>query len=67
MSASERRRALSSSEMYAMGFAELAEHDDEDGWPYPDDDEPETTESYITGSFYIPWQTRVITPLRRVK
>ena len=42
------RRNLNPEEMEAMGFADLKANDDEDGWPYPDDDDEETTEDYST-------------------
>jgi hypothetical protein len=42
-----KRRHLNSEEMEAMGFADLQHNADEDGWPYPDDDDPETTECYL--------------------
>lgn len=41
----EQRRNLNSQEMYNMGFAELQENSDEDGWAYADDDDEETTEN----------------------
>jgi hypothetical protein len=34
--------------MYAMGFVDLMAADDDDGWPYSDTDDEETTESYLT-------------------
>lgn len=42
------RRNLNSEEMSNMGFVEMQEAADEDGWPYPDDDGEETTESFIS-------------------
>ena len=38
------RRNLNSQEMHDMGYAELRENADEDGWAYPDDDDDETTD-----------------------
>lgn len=43
----DKRRNLNAQEMHDMGFAELRENADEDGWPYPDDDDPETTEDRL--------------------
>ena len=34
-----------------MGFVDMKAHSDEDGWPYPDGDDPETTECYHTDRF----------------
>lgn len=45
------RRSLNVREMYSMGFVDMKSHSDEDGWPYPDSDEPETTECYHTDRF----------------
>lgn len=44
-----KRRNLNSQEMHDMGYAELRENANEDGWPYPDSDDPETTEDYLSG------------------
>ena len=46
----EQRRNLNSDEMYSLGFADLQFNSDEDGWPYPDDDDEETTENRA-----VPW------------
>lgn len=40
------RRNLNAQEVYAFGFVDLKTNSDEDGWPYPDDDDAETTERY---------------------
>ncbi len=40
----ESRRNLNAQEMHDMGYADLKANADEDGWPYPDDDDEETTE-----------------------
>lgn len=45
-----RRRHWNAEESEAMGFVDLQENADEDGWPYPDDDDEETTENYMTGT-----------------
>ena len=42
------KRNRSSQEMYAMGFADLAANASEDGWAYPDDDDEETTEGWLS-------------------
>lgn len=42
-----KRRNLNSQEMHDLGYADLRTNADEDGWPYPDDDDPETTEDYM--------------------
>ena len=39
-------RFLNSDEMESMGFTELKANDIEEGWPYPDTDDVETTECY---------------------
>lgn len=41
------RRNLNAQEMHDMGYADLRANADEDGWPYPDDDDVETTERYM--------------------
>ena len=33
-----------------MGYVELQANANEDGWPYPDDDDEETTEHYLRHS-----------------
>lgn len=38
------RRNLNSQESHDLGYYDLQSQADEDGWPYPDDDE-ETTEN----------------------
>lgn len=43
----EDRRNLNAQEMHDLGFADLQAAADEDGWPYPDDDDDETTECYV--------------------
>lgn len=43
----DERRFLNSEEAEAMGFTEMQAASDEDGWPYPDDDDDETTENYL--------------------
>lgn len=40
------RRNLNTEEMEAMGFTDFSANNNEDGWPYPDDDDDETTERY---------------------
>jgi hypothetical protein len=47
-----KRRNRNSEEMSAMGFTDMVYWADEDGWPYPDDDDLETTENY--GGNFIP-------------
>jgi hypothetical protein len=42
------RRFLNSEESEAMGFVELQANADDTGWPYPDDDDEDTTERYRT-------------------
>jgi len=44
----DKRRNLNSQEMHDLGYADLRTNSDEDGWPYPDDDDAETTEDYMT-------------------
>jgi hypothetical protein len=44
------RRNLNANEMYALGFVELAIDNDDDGWPYRDDDDDETTENRLIKS-----------------
>jgi hypothetical protein len=43
----DERRFLNSEESSAMGFTEMQDAADEDGWPYPDDDDDETTERFL--------------------
>lgn len=45
------RKNLNSQEMHDLGFTDLKTRSDEDGWPYPDDDDPETTECYHIDGF----------------
>ncbi len=42
----QQRRNLNSEEMYALGFVEMQARADNDGWPYADDDDFETTENW---------------------
>jgi hypothetical protein len=44
----DERRNLNSDEMYAMGFVDLLDASNDDGWPYSDTDDEETTEAYLT-------------------
>ena len=44
----DERRFLNSEESSAMGFTDMQEAADEDGWAYPDDDGGETTESFVS-------------------
>lgn len=43
------RRNLNSQESHDLGYYDLQAQADEDGWPYPDDDDEETTEDFIRG------------------
>ena len=43
------RRNLNSQESHDLGYTDLQSQADEDGWPYPDDDDEETTEDFIRG------------------
>lgn len=38
------RRGLNTDEVEGMGYVQMNEAADEEGWPYPDEDDPETTE-----------------------
>lgn len=40
------RRNLNSEEMEAMGFTEMAIDRDDEGWPYPDNDDSDDTEKW---------------------
>lgn len=43
----EHRRSLNSDESESLGFADMWAAADEEGWPYPDDDDEDTTESHF--------------------
>jgi hypothetical protein len=47
----DQRRNLNSDERYAFGFTDMQYFADEDGWPYPDDDDEETTENRAVSIF----------------
>jgi len=60
MANEDRRRNRSVQEMSAMGFTDMQTCADEDGWPYPDDDDEITTEHYIDG--YGKWRNADLSP-----
>ena len=47
------RRNLNSQEMHDMVYVDMRASADEDGWAYPDDDDAETTEDYMTRDGHI--------------